>query len=82
MRILRQAYNFRVYGIYLTDTSITDHIWINLRNKISKSQEKTEELLKEIAALRKRLENSPEVVDEIKEPEPEILKEPEVFRTT
>lgn len=54
-------------------------IWINLRNKISKSQEKTEELLKEIAALRKRLENSPEVVDEIKEPEPEILKEPEVF---
>ena len=54
MRILRQAYNFRVYGIYLTDTSITDHIWINLRNKISKSQEKTEELLKEIAALRKR----------------------------
>jgi hypothetical protein len=25
MRILRQAYNFRVYGIYLTDTSITDH---------------------------------------------------------
>ena len=49
-------------------------IWINLRNKISKSQEKTEELLKEIAALRKRLENSPEVVDEIKEPEPEILR--------
>ena len=39
-------------------------IWINLRNKISKSQEKTEELLKEIAALRKRLENSPEVADE------------------
>ena len=35
--------------------------------------------MKEIAALRKRLENSPEVVDEIKEPEPEILKEPEVF---
>ena len=29
-------------------------IWINLRNKISKSQEKTEELLKEIAALRRR----------------------------
>ena len=54
-------------------------IWINLRNKISKSQEKTEELLKEIAALRKRLENSPEVADEIKEPEPETLKEPEVF---
>lgn len=38
-------------------------IWINLRNKISKSQEKTEELLKEIAALRKRLENSPEVAE-------------------
>ena len=45
-------------------------IWINLRNKISKSQEKTEELLKEIAILRKRLENSPEVAVEIKEPEP------------
>ena len=54
-------------------------IWINLRNKISKSQEKTEELSKEIAALRRRLENSSEVVDEIKEPEPETLKEPEVF---
>lgn len=54
-------------------------IWINLRNKISKSQEKTEELLKEIAILRKRLENSPEVAVEIKEPEPEILKEPEVL---
>ena len=54
-------------------------IWINLRNKISKSQEKTEELSKEIAALRRRLENSSEVADEIKEPEPEILKEPEVF---
>ncbi len=25
MRILRQAYNFRVYGIYLTDTFIADH---------------------------------------------------------
>ena len=35
--------------------------------------------MKEIAALRKRLENSPEVADEIKEPEPETLKEPEVF---
>ena len=54
-------------------------IWINLRNKISKSQEKTEELSKEIAALRRRLENSSEVADEIKEPEPETLKEPEVF---
>ena len=54
-------------------------IWINLRNKISKSQEKTEELSKEIAALRRRLENSSEVADEIKEPEPEILKESEVF---
>ena len=54
-------------------------IWINLRNKISKSQEKTEELSKEIAALRKRLENSPKVADEVKEPEPETLKEPEVF---
>ena len=54
-------------------------IWINLRNKISKSQEKTEELSKEIAALRRRLEDSPKVADEVKEPEPEILKEPEVF---
>ncbi|WP_455635801.1 DUF2339 domain-containing protein [Parabacteroides sp.] len=62
-------------------------IWINLRNKISQSQEKTEELLKEIAALRKRLEvgergvteDSPEVAVEVKEPEPETLKEPEVF---
>lgn len=71
-------------------------IWINLHNKISKSQEKTEELSKEIAALRKRLESnnhvpmvkaeeraaaeeSPKVVVEVKEPEPDILKEPEVF---
>lgn len=54
-------------------------IWINLRNKISKSQEKTEELSKEIAALRRRLEDSPKVADEVKEPEPETLKEPEVF---
>lgn len=29
--------------------------------------------------MRRRLENSSEVADEIKEPEPEILKEPEVF---
>ena len=29
--------------------------------------------------MRRRLENSSEVVDEIKEPEPETLKEPEVF---
>ena len=50
-------------------------IWINLRNKISKSQEKTEELSKEIAALRRRLENSTEDADEIKETETETKKE-------
>ena len=62
MRILRQAYNFRFMEYTLLILLLLIMIWINLRNKISKSQEKTEELLKEIAALRKRLENSPEVV--------------------
>lgn len=71
-------------------------VWINLHNKISKSQDKTEELSKEIAALRKRLESgnylpvlkeeekeeakaTSEVSAKVKEPEPDILKEPEVF---